>query len=190
MIGEKRYLRRDGRENETPRAIKARCSRNSRGQVYRWQTVIRIIIGECAKHLLGGGSRGSQRAEKAIAGDDCGEGPRIEREKKTIPRLSARHARRELLPRDRFNWYGSAPNGLTTIRRNRLCLVRGHAARLVPPSRVHSPGVSNENGGAYTGNLCSAKVGSHNLVTSSATERYKSTYTGCRRCTAGRNSRL
>lgn len=26
------------------------------------------------------------------------------------------------------------PNGLTTIRRNRLCLARGHAARLVPLS--------------------------------------------------------
>jgi len=86
---------------------------------------------------------------------------------------------RELLPRDRFNWYGSASNGLTTIRWNRLCLARGHAARLVSLSCVHSLDASNENGGAYTGNLCSAKVGSPNLVTSSATKRYKSTRTGC-----------
>lgn len=92
----------------------------------------------------------------------------------------------ELLPQDRFNWYGFASNSLTTIRWNRLCLARGHAARLVPLSRVHSPGASNENGGAYTGNLCSAKVGSPNLVTSSATKRYKSTRTGCPRASPHR----
>lgn len=125
---------RPGRENETPaRAIKARCSRNGRGQVYRWQTVIRIIIGECAKNFPW------RRKSRKLSSGESSRGEEAENvfsEKKTIPRLSVCSPvmRAGNYCRDRFNWYGSASNGLTTIRWNRLCLVRGHAARLVPPS--------------------------------------------------------